>query len=75
MSPASRREGEGGCAASVTRRRGHRDEAVEGEEGDTIPDLLLKHPDETFATYETDETCVYRHATYATSRSTFTTPR
>jgi hypothetical protein len=32
-------------------RRRHQDEAVESEEGDAIPDLLLKHPDTTLAIY------------------------
>jgi hypothetical protein len=51
-SPASRRErGDGGCPASARRRRRHRDEAAEGEERDTTPDLLLKHSDATLATY------------------------
>ena len=31
--------------------RRHRGEAAEGEEGDATPDLLLKHPNKTFATY------------------------
>jgi hypothetical protein len=34
----------------IEKRRRHRGEAVEGEEGDTTPDLLLEHPNETFAT-------------------------
>ena len=32
-------------------RRRHQGEATESEEGDAIPDLLLKHPDATLATY------------------------
>jgi hypothetical protein len=39
---------------SPTSRRGgrkHRGEAVEGEKGEVTPDLLLKHPNETFTTY------------------------
>jgi hypothetical protein len=32
-------------------RRRHQDEPVESEEGDATPDLLLKHPDATFAIY------------------------
>jgi hypothetical protein len=32
-------------------RRRHRGEKAEGEQGDATPDLLLKHPDATFATY------------------------
>jgi hypothetical protein len=35
---------------SVEKRR-HRDETAEDEEGDVIPDLLLKYLNETFATY------------------------
>jgi hypothetical protein len=31
--------------------RRHQGEAGEGEEGDVTPDLLLKHPDITLATY------------------------
>jgi hypothetical protein len=50
-SPASRREGGGDrCLAGVRRRR-HRCEAAEGEEGDATPDLLLKYSDTTLATY------------------------
>jgi hypothetical protein len=45
-----REEGGDGCPAGVARRR-HQDEAVEGEEGDATPDLLLKHSDATLATY------------------------
>ena len=30
---------------------GHRGETTEGLEGDATPDLLLKHPDATLATY------------------------
>jgi hypothetical protein len=36
---------------SIEKRRRHRDETTAGEEGDTILNLLLKHPSETFATY------------------------
>jgi hypothetical protein len=35
----------------LRKRRRHRGEATEGEEGDATPDLLLKHSNETFATY------------------------
>jgi hypothetical protein len=31
--------------------RRHRGEAAKGEERDTTPDLLLKYPDATLATY------------------------
>jgi hypothetical protein len=31
--------------------RRHQGEAIEGEEGDATPDLLLKHPNTTLATY------------------------
>jgi hypothetical protein len=31
--------------------RRHQGEVVEDEEGDATPDLLLKHPDTTLATY------------------------
>jgi hypothetical protein len=52
MSPASRTEGGGdGCPAAARRRRRHQNEATEGEEGDAISDLLLKHSDVTLATY------------------------
>jgi hypothetical protein len=37
--------------ASAERRRRHQDEATEGDEGDAKPNLPLKHPDETLATY------------------------
>jgi hypothetical protein len=37
--------------AGVGRRRRHRDEAAESEDGDATHDLLLKHPDATFITY------------------------
>jgi hypothetical protein len=37
--------------ASIGRRRRHRDEAAEDEEGDATPDLLLKHSYATLATY------------------------
>jgi len=51
-SPALIREGEGGeYLASAERRRRHRGEAVEDEEGDATPDLLLKHSHATLATY------------------------
>jgi hypothetical protein len=39
----------GGCLAGARRR--HRGEAAENEKGDATPDLLLKHPDATHATY------------------------
>jgi hypothetical protein len=32
-------------------KRRHRGEAAKGEKEDTTSDLLLKHPNETFATY------------------------
>jgi hypothetical protein len=32
-------------------RRRHRSEATKSEDRDATPDLLLKHPDATFATY------------------------
>jgi hypothetical protein len=52
MSPALRREGGGGgCPTSVRRRRRHRDETVEGKEGDATPDLFLKHSDATLVIY------------------------
>jgi hypothetical protein len=37
-----KRGGGGGCVVGAERRRRHRDEAVEGEEGDATPDLSLK---------------------------------
>ena len=39
------------CPAGARRRRRHRGETAESEKGDAIPDLLLKHPDTTLATY------------------------
>jgi hypothetical protein len=36
---------------SIKKRRRHRDETAKDEERDTTPDLLLKHPDTTLATY------------------------
>jgi hypothetical protein len=51
--PTSRREGGGrGCPAGTGRRR-HRGEgeAAESEDRYATPDLLLKHPDATLATY------------------------
>jgi hypothetical protein len=36
-----------GCPAGVERRR-HRSEAIEGEEEDARPDLILKYLDATF---------------------------
>jgi hypothetical protein len=62
--PASRREGGGGrCPVDTGRRRIHRGEAAEDEDGDTTPDLLLKHSDITLANIrlnadETFETCI-----------------
>jgi len=51
-SPALIREGEGGeYLAGAERRRRHRGEAAEDEEGDTTHDVLLKYLDETLATY------------------------
>jgi hypothetical protein len=41
----------GGCPAGAGRRRRHKGEVVEAEDGDATPDLLLKHSDETHATY------------------------
>jgi hypothetical protein len=40
-----------GCPADAGKRRRHRGEVAEGEEGDVIPDLLLKNLDATLATY------------------------
>jgi hypothetical protein len=40
----------GGCPTGARRRR-HRGMATNSEEGDAIPDLLLKHSDATLATY------------------------
>jgi hypothetical protein len=40
-----------GCPAVAGRRRRHRDEAAEGEEGDATPDLLIKHLDVTLAIF------------------------
>jgi hypothetical protein len=37
--------------ADTERRKRHRSEAAEGEEGDATPDLLLKQRDATLATY------------------------
>jgi hypothetical protein len=62
--PASRREGGGGrCPVGARRRRIHRGEAAEDKDGDTTPDLLLKHSDITLANiclkaHETLETCI-----------------
>jgi hypothetical protein len=39
-----------GCLTGVGIRT-HQDEAAEGEEEDTTPDLLLKHSDATPVTY------------------------
>jgi hypothetical protein len=36
---------------SIKKRRRHRGEAAKGEKEDAIHNLLLKHPNETFATY------------------------
>jgi hypothetical protein len=36
---------------SIEKRRRHRGEAAEGEKKDAIPNLPMKHPNETFATY------------------------
>jgi hypothetical protein len=36
---------------SIEKRRRHQGETAEDGEGDVIPDLLLKHPNEIFATY------------------------
>jgi hypothetical protein len=57
--------------------------AATANETCALSDLLLKHPDEIFATYVetmkhlkyTLETCVYSPSTYATSRSTFATSK
>jgi hypothetical protein len=38
-------------AGAGRRRRRHRDEAAESDDGDTTYNLLLKHPDATFTTY------------------------
>jgi hypothetical protein len=46
---ASRREGGGGGCLAGAERRGHRDSRRRG--GGATPDLVLKHLDETFATY------------------------
>ena len=35
----------------IEKRRRHRGEIAKGEERDATPDLLLKHPNKTFATY------------------------
>jgi hypothetical protein len=45
---------------SIEKKRRHRLEAAEGEEGDATPDLLLKHPNKTFTfkIFETLATCV-----------------
>ena len=40
-----------GCLADTGRTRTPENEAIEGEEGDITPDLLLKHRDATLATY------------------------
>ena len=45
-----REEGGGGCPTSARRRR-HRGETAESEDGDATPDLLLKHPGATLTTY------------------------
>jgi hypothetical protein len=39
-------------------RRRHQGEAVENEERDITPDLLLKYPDTTLAIYEIFKICV-----------------
>jgi hypothetical protein len=41
-----REEGEGARS-----RRRHRGETTKDDEGDATPDLILKHPNETVATY------------------------
>jgi hypothetical protein len=47
-----REEGRGnGYPADAGRRRRHRGEIAESESGDATPDLLLRHPNTTLATY------------------------
>jgi hypothetical protein len=36
---------------SIEKRRRHQGKVAKGEERDATPDLLLKHPNETFTTY------------------------
>jgi hypothetical protein len=50
MEKRRRNGGDGGCPTSVGRKR-NRGETAESEKRDATPNLLLKHPDATLATY------------------------